>query len=84
MKKVFTWIVYSSANAEKYSRTLKAALVAIAPTLIVLISYFFGIEVSPDSMTVAIGQVVEAVAGILSAIYLIAKVSNTIADMAKK
>lgn len=78
MKKFFNWIVYSSANADKYSRTLKAGLLALAPTIALLLAYAFGIQVTQDSLVSLIGQVVEAFGAGMTVVYLIAKIYNTV------
>jgi uncharacterized membrane protein (GlpM family) len=83
MKKVIAWFVFSSANKDKYSRTIKAGLTALAPTIIFLLAYFFGIQVTEESFAVVVGNVVELVGAVLTALYFVAKIYNSITEWTK-
>jgi len=81
--KIIKWLVYSSANGEKYSRTLKAGLVALAPTIAVVLLYGFGLQVSQESLLFVIGNAVEAFGALMTLVFMIAKIVNTISSWKK-
>lgn len=81
--KIIKWLVYSSANEEKYSRSIKAGLVALAPTIAILLLYGFGLQVSQESLLLVIGNVVEAIGALMTLVFMVAKVVNTVASWKK-
>jgi len=81
--KIIKWLVYSSANEEKYSRTLKAGLVALAPTISILLMYAFGLQVTQESLLIVIGNVVEAFGALMTLVFMIAKIVNTVSSWKK-
>lgn len=83
MKKILDWLVYSSANPEKFSRTVKAGLVALSPTILFLLAYFFGLEISQENMLLQIGNIVEFLGALLAVFFAGAKVFNTFTSWKK-
>jgi len=80
IKKIWNWLIKSSADPEKFSRTLKSLLVAIAPTLVLLLTHFLGFEITQENILFLIGQITEFVGGVLTLFYLGAKIFNTVAS----
>lgn len=71
MKKIFDWIVYSSANPEKISLTLKGAGVLI-PTIIMLLSFLGKSSVSEIDLQVVLSSFTDTILAILAAVSAVA------------
>ena len=81
MKKIYNWFVYSSQNPEKISRTIKAGLLAVTPAIAFILAITMGVEISQDSLILAIGQLTEFIGLFLTAVFAGLKVINTITSM---
>ncbi len=73
MTKLYEWLVWSSANPEKLSATIKGALIAVVPVLIFLISFIFKIDVSQSEFLGQIDDFCTALGSIVIAFGLIRK-----------
>ena len=71
LKTAWQWLVYSSANAEQYSLTLKGALGALVTVLLVGAG-FFSYSLDLDQITGLTSLIVEAFKATLTAISYIA------------
>lgn len=61
MKKIsfiWNWLVYSSANAEHISLTVKSAGIAIIPTLLIIFNVF-NIKFTSEQLTLVVDQIAQ-------------------------
>lgn len=84
LKKIWQWLVKSSADAKKWSLTIKSILYAIIPTAV----YFLGlvhIQIGSDALTEVVNMIAElivVIGGVITAISftwgLIRKIETTL------
>ena len=77
MKKIVNWIVYSSANPEKVSMTVKGVLTACVPMAIAIFGVVFSIQVDQVAFLEAVSQVSVALGAVLASAGAIRKVYLT-------